>query len=69
MLFNKKENLNPVEKYLKEVRMSLLLDGYNLSNGVLVVPSISKEVLKEEMRRVEQYIAAREELNMSRKLR
>jgi hypothetical protein len=69
MLFNKKENLNPVEKYLKEVRMSLLLDGYNLSNGVLVDPSASKEVLKEEMRRVEQYLAAKEEMNLTHKLR
>lgn len=68
-MFNKKSNLNPVEKYLKEVRMSLLLDGYNLSNGVLVDPSVSKELLKQEMRRVESYLAAREEMSMSRKLK
>ena len=49
--------------------MSLLLDGYNLSNGVLVDPSVSKELLKQEMRRVESYLAAREEMSMSRKLK
>lgn len=69
MLFNKKENLNPIERYLNEVRLSILLDGYSLTNGVIIDPSASKEVLKEEMRRVEQYLAAKEEMDFSRKLR
>lgn len=64
-----RKSLNPIERYLHEVRLSSILNGYNMSNGVVLDSSISKEVLKEEMRRVEQYIAAREELNMSRKLR
>lgn len=69
MLFRRKENQNPIERYLNEARLSLLLDGYSLANGVLIDPNASKEVLKEEMRRVEQYLAAKEEMNFTRKLR
>lgn len=69
MLFGKKDNQNPVERYLKEVRLSLMLDGYSLANGVIVDPYASKEVLRAEMKRVEQYLAAKEDMSMSRKLR
>ena len=69
MLFRRKENQNPIERYLNEARLSLLLDGYSLANGVLIDPNASKEFLKEEMRRVEQYLAAKEERNMIHKLR
>ena len=69
MLFRRKENQNPIERYLNEARLSLLLDGYSLANGVLIDPNASKEFLKEEMRRVEQYLAAKEEINLSRKLK
>ena len=69
MLFRRKENQNPIERYLNEARLSLLLDGYSLANGVLIDPNASKEILKAEMRRVEQYLAAYEERNLSRKLK
>ena len=69
MLFRRKENQNPIERYLNEARLYLLLDGYNLANGVFIDPNASKEILKAEMRRVEQYLAAKEEINLSRKLK
>lgn len=69
MLFKKMNNQNPIERYLREARLSLMLDGYSLANGVIVDPYASKEVLKAEMKRVEQYLALKEDMSMSRKLR
>ena len=69
MFFRKNEIKNPIERYLREVRLSSMLNGYSLANGLPVDPYVSKEILKEEMRRVEEYLAAREDMNYTRKLR
>ena len=69
MLFRKNEIKNPIERYLREVRLSSMLNGYSLANGLPVDPYVSKEILKEEMRRVEEYLAAKEDMNYTRKLR
>ena len=69
MLFQRRENQSPVERYLSEIRLSSLLDGYYLANGVIIDQMASKEVLKEEMRRIERYLAFKEEMSLTRKLR
>lgn len=69
MFFRKNEIKNPIERYLREVRLSSMLNGYSLANGLPVDPYVSKEILKEEMRRVEEYLAAKEDMNYTRKLR
>ena len=69
MFFRKNEIKNPIERYLREVRLSSMLNGYGLANGLPVDPYVSKEILKEEMRRVEEYLAAKENMNYTRKLR
>ena len=69
MFFRKNEIKNPIERYLREVRLSSMLNGYGLANGLPVDPYVSKEILKEEMRRVEEYLAAKEDMNYTRKLR
>jgi len=69
MFFRKNEIKNPIERYLREVRLSSMLNGYSLANGLPVDLYVSKEILKEEMRRVEEYLAAKEDMNYTRKLR
>lgn len=69
MAFGKKLEQNPIEKYMYELRLSRMFDGYGMANGVSIDPYASKEILKAEMRRVEEYLAAKEEIKLSRKLR